>query len=131
MNNSYIILNRKTSIIIKVFLYNIITLIIIVIWGINNFQYKNFIKIHSKVLNFNSFYYMEVSIPVKEVKKITNQNQIIINNQYSLHCTNPRISGSAVFPSHPNNTDSSKSLSFCFRWNTTRLFAQSICLHHR
>ena len=80
MINSYIILNRKTSFIIKSFLVNILILIIFVIWGINTIYYQNYINLHSKLLYFETNYYLEVLVPVKEVKQITKQNQIIINS---------------------------------------------------
>lgn len=81
MIDSYIIMNRKSSIIIKAFLINIFLIGMIVIWGINTFYYRTSFQIHSIILNFNSFYYLEVLIPVKEVKQITNQNQIIIDGK--------------------------------------------------
>ena len=81
MINSYIILKRKTSIIIKFFIINIILLIGFIIWGINTFYYQTFIQLHSKILYFNTFYYMEVLVPVKEVKQIMNHHQLIINSK--------------------------------------------------
>lgn len=81
MINSYIILKRKTSIIIKIFIINIILLIGFIIWGINTFYYQTFIQLHSKILYFNTFYYMEVLVPVKEVKQIMNHHQLIINSK--------------------------------------------------
>ena len=80
MINSYIILNRKTSFIIISFLINFLILITFVIWGINTNYYQSFIKLHSKLLYFESNYYLEVLVPVKEVKQITKQNQININS---------------------------------------------------
>lgn len=81
MIDSYIILNRKLSIIIKTFIFNIFLIGIIVIWGINTLYYQTSFQVHSKILNFNSFYYLEVLIPVKEVKQITKQNQVIIDGK--------------------------------------------------
>lgn len=84
MINSYIILNQKTSFIIKFFIINISILIIFVIWGINTFYYQTFIQLHSKILYLNSYYYIEVLVPIKEVNQITKQNKIIIDsNQYN------------------------------------------------
>lgn len=94
MNNSYTILNRKCSIIIKLFLFNIIILISFVIWGINTFYYQTFIQFHSKILYFDSFYYMEALVPAKEVIQITKQNKIIIDNKtynYKIHKINNKI----------------------------------------
>lgn len=81
MINSYIILNRKTSFFIKIFILNIFILIIFVIWGINTFYYQKYIQIHSHILYFDSYYYMKVLVPVKEVNQITKQNQIIIDSK--------------------------------------------------
>ena len=81
MINSYVILNRKTSFISKLFLIIILSLILIVIWGINTFYYQNYIKLHSQILYFNPNYYLEVLVPVKEVNQITKQNKIIIEDK--------------------------------------------------
>lgn len=88
MNNSYIIMNRKTSIIIKIFLINTLILSSFVIWGLYTLTYQSFVQIHSKILYFDSFYYMEVLVPVKEVIQITKQNQILIDDKiynYNIH----------------------------------------------
>ena len=81
MINSYIILNRKTPFIMKLYIFIILSLTLFVIWSINTFYYQTFTQFHSKILKFNSFYYLEVLIPTKEVKQITSQNQIIIDSK--------------------------------------------------
>ena len=82
MINHYLILNRKPSFIIKTFILVISFIIIAVIWGVNTFYYQNFIILHSRIKYFdNSYYFIEVLVPIKEVKQITNQNQIAINNK--------------------------------------------------
>ena len=60
MINSYIILNRKTSFIIKLFLFIVLSLILLVIWGINTFYYQSYLKLHSQILYFNPNYYLEI-----------------------------------------------------------------------
>ena len=83
MIDSYIILNRKTNIIIKIFILNIIIIAVLFIWGINKFEYKSFFHIHSKIINFNSYFVLELLIPVKEVNQIKEQNRLFIgNNEY-------------------------------------------------
>jgi len=81
MIDSYIILNRKVNFIIKIFIFNVLLLTILVIWCINTLQYQSFFHIHSQILKINSFYYLEVLIPVKEVNLITNQNKIIFDSK--------------------------------------------------
>lgn len=81
MINSYIILNRKTSFIIKLFIINVMILIIFVIWGINTFSYQTFIQTHSKILYFDSHFFLEVLIPSKEVNQVANNSQIIIDSK--------------------------------------------------
>ena len=82
MINHYLILNRKPSFIIKTFILVISFIIIAVIWGVNTFYYQNFIILHSRIKYFdNSYYFIEVLVPIKEVKQITKQNQIAINNK--------------------------------------------------
>ena len=94
MNNSYTILNRKSSFIINTFLLNILILMSFVVWGINTFYYQSFIQLHSKILYFDSFYYMEVLVPAKEVKQITEQSKIIIDEKtydYKIYKTDNKI----------------------------------------
>lgn len=81
MIDSYIIMNRKTSILVKTFLFNILFLVAFVIYGINTCYYQNYLKFHSKILNFNTLYYLEVLVPVKEVFEVTKQNQILIDGK--------------------------------------------------
>lgn len=81
MIDSYIILNRKSNKVIRFFILNISILIIIFIWRNNTLNYKNFFHIHSKIINFNSYFVLEVLIPVKEVNQIKNQNQLFIGNK--------------------------------------------------
>ena len=94
MNNSYTILNRNSSFIINSFIINILILISFAIWGINTFKIHSFIQIHSKILYFDSFYYMEVLVPAKEVNQITKQNKIIIDKKiynYTIYKTDNKI----------------------------------------
>ena len=81
MIDSYIIMNRKTDLIIKVFVFNICLIVILVIWGINTLNYQSYFQIHSKILNFNSYYLMEVLIPVKEVNQVINKNKLLIGGK--------------------------------------------------
>ena len=84
MIDSYIILNRKVSPIIKIFILNIYIILVLLIWGINTLNYQNFFHIHSKVTKLNSYYVLEVLIPVKEVNQIIKQNTLIIGeNKYN------------------------------------------------
>lgn len=88
MNNSYTILNRKISLIIIIFNINILLITILIIWGINSFNYQKFINIHARIINLKSFYVVEVIVPVKEVNKIANKSIVIINSKkynYSIY----------------------------------------------
>lgn len=81
MNNSYIILNRKPSFIIKFFTFNIIILIGTIIWGINTIYYQSYINFHSKLLIHNSKNIIEILVPVDKLNQIKNQNEIIIDSK--------------------------------------------------
>ena len=81
MIDGYIIMNRKTNLIIKMFVFNISIIIILVIWGINTFYYQSYFHIHSKLINFNSYYLLEVLIPEKEVNQITKENVLLIGDK--------------------------------------------------
>lgn len=94
MVDGYIILNRKPSLIIKAFTFNILVLLILVIWGINTLSFYSFFHIHSQILNLNNSYYLEVLIPAKEVKTVTNNKKIFINTkeyQYRIYEVEPKI----------------------------------------
>lgn len=101
MINSYIILNRKTSFIIKFFLINILILTILTIIGINTLYYQTFIQIHAKIIHQDSNYYIETLIPTNKITKIKNSNQIIINSNtynYSIF----KIDSNAIYKNNQN-----------------------------
>lgn len=81
MIDSYIILNRKPSLIIKIFIFNISIILVLLIWGINTLKYQNFFTFHSKIIYLNSYYVIEVLIPEKEVNQIINNNILLINDK--------------------------------------------------
>lgn len=81
MIESYIILNRKPNIIIRIFTINLILIICLIIWGINTYNYKTYFEFHSKLSNFDSLFYLEVLIPSKEVDQVLNNKNIIINDK--------------------------------------------------
>ena len=79
MIDKYIILNRKPKIITNLFLVNFFLLTGFIIWGINTFTYQNYPLFHSQIKTQNSYYILEVLVPVKEVNEIINQNTLLIN----------------------------------------------------
>lgn len=81
MIDSYVIFNREPRIIIKVFICHIFLLLIIVIYGINTLYYQKSIQFHSQVLNLNSFYYLKVLVPVKEVNEVTSHTFLWIDSR--------------------------------------------------
>ena len=80
MIDGYIIMNRKSDLIIKVFVFNICIIIILIIWGINTLEYQKKLNFHSKISNFNSYYLLEVLVPVKEVSQVIKENKLLIEN---------------------------------------------------
>lgn len=101
MIDSYIIINRQPNLIIKLFIYNILYLIVLVIWSINTFYYHSFFQVHSQILRINSLYYLEVLIPVEEVNIITNQSKIEIaskNYNYQVY----KIDPNAIYDGNKN-----------------------------
>ena len=81
MIDSYIILNRKSKFIIKLFLFNVLILLLLVMIGMNTFYYQKFFQFHSKIFYYNSLYYFEVLIPEKEVLAITRKNKLMIEKK--------------------------------------------------
>lgn len=101
MIDGYIIMNRKTNLIIKMFVLNISIIIILVIWGVNTFYYQSYFHIHSKLINFNSYYLLEVLIPEEEVNQITEGNVLLIGDKvynYSVY----NISDSITYQDNVN-----------------------------
>ena len=80
MIDGYIIMNRKSDLIIKIFIFNICIVIILIIWGINALEYQKKLKFHSKISNFNSYYLLEVLVPVKEVNQVIKKNKLLIDD---------------------------------------------------
>lgn len=81
MIDGYIILNRKTKLIMNLFIFNIGVIIVFIIWAINTFYYQSYFHIHSKILNLNSYYLLEVLIPEKEVNQIIKENKLLIGER--------------------------------------------------
>lgn len=101
MIDGYIIMNRKTNLIIKMFVLNISIMIILVIWGINTFYYQSYFHIHSKLVNFNSYYLLEVLIPEEEVSQIIKENVLLIGDKvynYSVY----KVSDSIIYQNNIN-----------------------------
>jgi len=101
MIDSYIILNRKTNTIIKIFILNIIIIAVLFIWGINRFEYQSFFHIHSKIINFNSYFVLELLIPVKEVNQIKEQNKLFIGNK-EYHYNIKQIENNIIYQNNTN-----------------------------
>ena len=80
MIDGYIIMNRKSDLIIKIFIFNICIIIFLIIWGINALEYQKKLKFHSKISNFNSYYLLEVLVPVKEVNQVIKKNKLLIDD---------------------------------------------------
>ena len=101
MNTSYVILNRKPSLIIKIFIFNIIILISLIIWGINTLYYQTYLTFLSKVVNYNDKYVLEILTPISKVPQIKKQNKIIIDkNTYNYQIY--EIDNNVVFINNTN-----------------------------
>lgn len=81
MIDKYIILNKKMNIVMRVFIYNIILLTGLIIWCINTIPYQKYFLIHSQISSLNSYYCIEVLIPVKEVNRVISKNTLWINRK--------------------------------------------------
>ena len=102
MNTSYVILNRKPSLIIKIFIFNIIILVSLIIWGINTLYYQTYLTFLSKVVNYNDKYVLEILTPISKVTQIKNQNKIIIDkNTYNYQIY--EIDNNVVFINNTNH----------------------------
>ena len=89
MIDKYIILNRKPRLVIVLFLIQLFLLTGFVTWGINTFSYQNYSLFHSRILSQNSYYFLEVLVPVREVNQVINQNVLWIDkSKYNYKFTN-------------------------------------------
>ena len=102
MNTSYVISNRKPSLIIKIFIFNIIILVSLIICGINTLYYQTYITFLSKVVNYNDIYFLEILTPISKVPQIKNQNKIIIDkNTYNYQIY--EIDNNVIFINNTNH----------------------------
>lgn len=101
MIDKYIILNRRPKLIIQLFILNIIFITGLIIWCINTISYQNFFHINSKISNLNSYYFLKVLIPVKEVNKIINKKELWINNKKYTYVTS-KIDNKVIYKNNEN-----------------------------
>lgn len=81
MLDTYLILNRKQNYLIKIFLINVIILLLITIYGINTLYYEFYIQLHSEILSNDSSFYLKVFVPEKEVLTVTEGKIIEISSK--------------------------------------------------
>lgn len=85
MIDAYIIQNRKPKLISKIFISNILILILLVIYVINNFTYTFYLSITSNMKYVNNEFLLEISIPINEIDTIAKNHEITINNKQYMY----------------------------------------------
>lgn len=81
MIDTYFILNRKCSVLVKIFLINVVLLLLFIVYGINTFYYQTSIQLHSEILSQNSLFYLVVFVPEKEVNVVVESNTLFLENR--------------------------------------------------
>lgn len=79
--DSEIILTRKVKYIVYVYIMIIIIIVLSLIIVFMLFNYKTYYKLHGIVINNNDHYYIKIYVPLEDIKYITNNNIVIIDNK--------------------------------------------------
>ena len=79
MIDEYIIINRKPKIIIKIFIYNIMFLMMLVIYLSNILTYTSYYSTNSYIFCSNNKYYLKLIIPIDKINLIVKKESLIIN----------------------------------------------------
>lgn len=83
MLDKYIILNRKPTIIISIFIYTFILFIALILYLSNILTYTSYYKKNSCITYINNNYLLKLDIPIDKLNLVTKQNQIILDkNKY-------------------------------------------------
>lgn len=88
MIDEYIIINRKPKIIIKIFIYNIMFLMMLVIYLSNILTYTSYYSTNSYIFCSNNKYYLKLIIPIDKINLIVKKESLIINDEiynYSIY----------------------------------------------
>lgn len=81
MIDTYILLNRKPRLIFKLFIYNILILIGLIIYAIFNFKYTSYFCSNSKITFRDNIYLLKLEISIENLDIVVQNSKIIINNK--------------------------------------------------
>lgn len=86
MIDTYIIQNRKAKLISEVFICNILILILLVVYVINNFTYTFYFSQTSKMRYVDNKFLLVINTQISNIETITKNRKIIINNKEYMYC---------------------------------------------
>lgn len=86
MIDTYIIQNRKPKLISEVFICNILILILLVVYVINNFTYTFYFSQTSKMRYVDNKFLLVINTQISNIETITKNRKIIINNKEYMYC---------------------------------------------
>lgn len=81
MIDTYILLNRKTKLISKLFIYNILILIILMIYILSKFEYTSYFYSNSQITFMDNYFLLKINTSLEDIQTISKSNSIIINNK--------------------------------------------------
>ena len=81
MIDTYILLNRKTKLISKLFIYNILILIILMIYTLSKFEYTSYFYSNSQITFMDNYFLLKINTSLEDIQTISKSNSIIINNK--------------------------------------------------
>ncbi len=79
--DTYILLNKKQSFIIKIFIYIIIFFTFLVFYILFSLNYTSYFYSNSNIVYKDNDYYLKIVVNPKDIHTVLNNNIIIINNK--------------------------------------------------
>lgn len=84
MFEKYVIINRKPKIIMKIFVYNILVLMVLSVYLSREISYTSYYSIYSYIFYSNNEYYLKLIVPIDKINLIIEQNMLNIeDNAYN------------------------------------------------
>ena len=79
--DTYILMNRKPKIILKLFIYNILILIVLVIYVLFNCNYTSYFYSDSKITLKDNMYLLKIMTPISDLSSISQNKFLLINDK--------------------------------------------------
>ena len=81
MLDSYIILNKSSKNILKIYYYSLISLLSLLIYIILNINYIYYLKYNGNIIKDDNKYLIKIDLPLNSINVITSNNKLILKNK--------------------------------------------------